>query len=203
MASTPISSKACTSNCTPAARLTPSTSFNNPSKTSRTQRKTRSQYAHSLSLRKIIGNTVNNPLCFSCDEASQKIAYSAGATVVVLEGQNNYRQQTFYRAKSTAVTQSFTTTSAFGSPSTSSRIRSNRTSRESEAPATPGSGTSGGQSDSPTSKNWSSREKIKPVTCLSLSPGGQYLAVGEVKFTPIIYISLTDKMSDRIVSLTS
>lgn len=35
-------------------------------------------------------------------------------------------------------------------------------------------------SDSPSSKTWTSRERIKAATCLSLSRDGRFLAVGEV-----------------------
>lgn len=185
MASTPASNKTNTSTLIPSTRLTPSSSSNSLSTVSRVQKKARRQCAHYLSLKNIIGTTVTNSLGFSCDALSRKIVYVAGTSAVVLSAQDGYRQQKVYRARP-ATTAYVASTTVFGSPSLAqgtAKPRSNRSIRESEngqGLSTSASGNLGGQADSPASKNWSSREKIKPVTCLSLSPGGQYLAVGEV-----------------------
>ena len=36
--------------------------------------------------------------------------------------------------------------------------------------------------DSPSSKTWTARERIKAATCVSFSPDGKWLAVGEVRW---------------------
>ena len=51
--------------------------------------------------------------------------------------------------------------------------------------------------DSPTSKTWTSRERIKAATCLALSRDGRYLAVGETGYAPrVLIFSLQETSSD-------
>ena len=99
--------------------------------------------------------------------------------------------QRFFRARPTAIpltAAAATAATASFSPSTPTntandgRNRTVSSLRDSVAPsfspATPYAGLEWG--DSPTSKTWTSRERIKAATCLSISQDGRFLAVGEV-----------------------
>lgn len=59
-------------------------------------------------------------------------------------------------------------------------------------------------SDSPSSKTWTSRERIKAATCVDLSSDGRYLAVGETGYNPrVLIFSLQDSSSDTpLVSIS-
>lgn len=58
--------------------------------------------------------------------------------------------------------------------------------------------------ESPSSKTWTSRERIKAATCLALSKEGRFLAVGETGYAPRVLIySLEDDSSDSpLVSIS-
>lgn len=102
--------------------------------------------------------------------------------------------QRFYRARPTAVPQSVTGgstggggSSNVGAPSTPTNTANDARNRSiahlrdgavSYSPSTPSGGLEWG--DSPGSKTWTSRERIKAATCLSISRDGRFLAVGEV-----------------------
>lgn len=59
-------------------------------------------------------------------------------------------------------------------------------------------------SESPTSRTWTSRERIKAATCLALSSDGRYLAVGETGYSPrVLTFNLQDDSSDTpLVSIS-
>lgn len=117
--------------------------------------------------------------------------------VVDVDG-NDYAQR-FFRARPTAIPVYNTPSISSSMPSTPKANDSrNRTSlRES------GIGTND-WSDSPTSKTWTSRERIKAATCLALSKDGRFLAVGETGYAPRVLIySLEDCSSDTpLVSIS-
>lgn len=64
--------------------------------------------------------------------------------------------------------------------------------------------TSPDYNDSQASKTWTSRERIKAATCVSLSKDGRFLAVGETGYAPrVLIFSVKDSSSDRpLVSIT-
>ncbi len=185
MSFTPSNSRIFGANTGLGLKLTPS---NSPyPRTPRSPHKSRSTYE--LSLRRIIGTTVCSPVGFDCLSSSKIFAYVAGASAVVIHLDDNLEpSQHFFRARPTAVP-SVTVNDPSGAPSTpkntanDSRNRSVVSLRETvtgHSPATPYQAQLD-WSDSPSSKTWTSRERIKAATCLSISKDGRFLAVGEVR----------------------
>jgi hypothetical protein len=185
---TPSNSRIIGANTGLGLRLTPS---NSPyPRTPRSPYKPRNPYE--LSLRRIIGTTVCSPVGFDCLSSSKIFAYVAGASaVVILLDDNLEPSQRFFRARPTAIP-SIAINDSSAAPSTpkntanDSRNRSVASLREtvnSYSPSTPYAAQSD-WSESPSSKTWTSRERIKAATCLSISKDGRFLAVGEVRSNP-------------------
>ena len=185
MSSTPSNSRTFVANTGLGLKLTPS---NSPfPRTPRSPHKARGLYESGLSLKRIIGTTVSSPTAFDCLSSSRIFAYTAGAAAVVVNVDDTTKySQRFFRARPTAIPQNATTNS-FYAPSTPTHtandgrnraIANLRDSAVPYSPSTPHSSLEGGES--PSSKTWSSRERIKAATCLSISNDGRFLAVGEV-----------------------
>lgn len=122
--------------------------------------------------------------------------------VVDLEGEK-YNQR-FYRARPTAVP-TYNTTSQAHTPSTPTGApKANDSRNRISIPARESSYGVGDWGDSPTSRTWTSRERIKAATCLALSRNGKYLAVGETGYAPrVLIFGLQDSSSDRpLVSIS-
>lgn len=124
---------------------------------------------------------------------------------MVVDVDGDQYTQRFFRARPAAVPV-FSTTSTSQSPSTPSSTpkandRRNRAARDSPRESLYGSGD---WAESPSSKTWTSRERIKAATCVSLSRCGRYLAVGETGYTPrVLIFSLQDTSSDTpLVSIS-
>lgn len=150
-----------------------------------------------LSLRRVVGTTCRSQTGF--DTVNSSFAYVAGGAVVVVSVENETYSQRFYRARPSAVpiyTAVTTTQAATGTP-TNSTPKAND-SRNRVAPSHRDSVY--GQfdwSDSPSSKTWTSRERIKAATCVALSRDGKFLAVGETGYAPrVLIFSLQDASSD-------
>lgn len=186
MASTPVNSRTFAANTGLGLKLTPS---NSPyPRTPRSPNKSRGFYESGLSLERIIGTTVSSPTAFDCLSSSRIFAYTAGAAAVVVnvDDTSNYSQR-FFRARPTAIPLNAIAASS-GAPSTPSntandgRNRAVATLRDSAVPYSPSTPhTTLDWGDSPASKTWTSRERIKAATSLSISRDGRFLAVGEVR----------------------
>lgn len=159
-------------------------------------------YEPRLFLKRVVGTTCTSPTGF--DAAGQCFAYIAGGAVVVVDVQGAEYSQRFFRARpSTAPVYALASTSqASPSPSTTpkandARNRVAKTSRESSYASQDGG-------DSPSLKTWTSRERIKAATCVSLSRDGRFLAVGETGYAPrVLIFNLKDTSSDRpLVSIS-
>lgn len=125
--------------------------------------------------------------------------------MVVVDVHGDRFTQRFYRARPTAVPV-YGTSPVLHSPSTPNSTPKandgrNRASRDSPRDSLYGSGD---WADSPSSKTWTSRERIKAATCLALSRCGRFLAVGETGYAPRVLIySLQDSSSDTpLVSIS-
>lgn len=112
--------------------------------------------------------------------------------------------QRFFRAHPSAVPVFNTASASQASPSPGSTPKANdarnrvaKTSRESLY-------ASSDWGDSPSSKTWTSRERIKAATCVSLSRDARFLAVGETGYAPrVLIFSLKDTSSDQpLVSIS-
>jgi hypothetical protein len=186
MSSTPVNQRIFAANTGLGLKLTPS---NSPyPRTPKSPSKSRGLYESGLSLERIIGTTVSSPTAFDCLTSSRIFAYTAGAAAVVVNADDSPSfSQRFFRARPTAVPLNATSTSS-GAPSTPSNqpgdgrtnraVANIRDSAIAYSPSTPHTSLDWG--DSPTSKTWTSRERIKAATCLSISRDGRFLAVGEV-----------------------
>lgn len=155
-----------------------------------------------LSLKRVVGTTCSSPTGF--DTVHSSFAYIAGGAAVVVDVHGSQYSQRFYRARPTAVP-------VYGispiphSPSTPTSTPKANDSRNRVAASSRDSlyGPSD-WADSPSSKTWTSRERIKAATCLSLSRCGRYLAVGETGYAPrVLIFSLQDNSSDTpLVSIS-
>lgn len=180
MSSTPSNPRTFPANTALGLKTTPA--YSTFPRTIRSPNKTRSIYESGLSLKSVIGTTVTSPTALDSLSSSNLYAYTAGAIAVVVSvSDDGQYSQRFYRARPTA-SPTNTPNTWNGGPSTPSNIPNDsrsRTLRESSSGHLPYHSHSE-YADSPSSKTSSSRERIKANTCLSISPDGNFLAVGEV-----------------------
>lgn len=160
-----------------------------------------------LSLKRVIGTTCTSPTAF--DTAGRCFAYVAGAAVVVVDLDGADYTQRFYRARPTAnpvfhVAPVSPSSSNFNNNNNTTTPKANdaknRVAWRSREPQFGSSDCSG----SSTSRTWTSRERIKAATCLSLSEDGRFLAVGETGYAPrVLIFNLKDSSSDTpLVSIS-
>jgi WD40 repeat protein len=150
-------------------------------------------------LKRVIGTTCVSPTGF--DAVRSSFAYIAGGAVVVVDVDGDKYGQRFFRARPTAVPV-YNTPALSYSTSTPSTPKAND-SRNRMSLRESSFGLSD-WADSPSSKTWTSRERIKAATCLALSKEGRFLAVGETGYAPRVLIySLEDQSSDTpLVSIS-
>ncbi|KAI5462165.1 WD40-repeat-containing domain protein [Mariannaea sp. PMI_226] len=148
-----------------------------------------------LSLKRVIGTTCCSPTGF--DTVNSSFAYIAGGAVVVVDVDGEHHAQRFYRARPTAVP-IYPVTSFQNAPSTPNATPKANDSRGRVAPSFRDSPHNQPDwADSPGSRTWTSRERIKAATCVALSRCGRYLAVGETGYAPrVLVFSLQDSSSD-------
>ncbi|KAG0646220.1 JNK-binding 1 [Hyphodiscus hymeniophilus] len=206
MSSTPTNPRTVAANIG-QLKLTPS---NSPyPRTPRSPNKSRGLYESGLSLNRIIGTTVSSPTAFDSLSSSRIFAYTAGAAAVVvnIDDDSKYSQR-FFRARPTATPFVSANANSFA-PSTpmntanDGRNRTVASLRDSVVPYSPTTPhTSLEWGDSPSSKTWTSRERIKAATCLSISRDGRFLAVGETGYAPrVLIFSLQDNSSDTPLAI--
>ncbi|SPQ27275.1 545119d8-e391-4d74-8e0b-e75eb370e885 [Thermothielavioides terrestris] len=189
---------------TPSSRikLTPSNSPFLVRPAARSPIRSRTPYESCLSLQRVVGTTCSSPTGF--DTVHSSFAYVAGGAVVVVDVSGEHYSQRFYRARPTAVpllaVSPVTNTSS--TPISTPKANDSRN----RAAASPRDSLYGSADwpDSPSSKTWTSRERIKAATCLALSRDGRYLAVGETGYAPrVLIFSLQDASSDTpLVSIS-
>lgn len=206
MSFTPVNSKSFTLNTGLGLKLNPSNSPN--PRTPKSPNKIRALFDTELQLNRIIGTTVSSPTAFDCLSSPRIFAYTAGAAAVVvnIDDTSAYSQR-FFRARPAAAPLIASSATPF-TPSTPTNIANDGKSRAvgslkdlaiQNSPSTPYNSLEWG--DSPSSKTWTSRERIKAATCLSISGDGRLLAVGEVSyecflptFTPAINVLSADRL---------
>ncbi|CAI6252287.1 unnamed protein product [Periconia digitata] len=163
----------------------------------------------SLALRQIIGTTIHSANALDSLPAERSFAFTAGAAAVVAKvGTDHHISQRFFRARPTTNPIN-SSASIYGGPSTPTQNESrNRTAaslRDSAAGASPLGSPAHDWNESPSNKAWSIRERIKTATCVSFSPDGKFLAVGETGYKPrvLIFSLSSDTPSDTpLTSLT-
>ncbi|EAQ84018.1 hypothetical protein CHGG_10422 [Chaetomium globosum CBS 148.51] len=180
---------------TPSNRTKPTPS-NSPfvSRPSRSSIRPRAYYDSCLSLQRVVGTTCGSPTGF--DTVHSSFAYLAGGAVVVVDVSGEHYAQRFYRARPTAVPLLSVSPTTNNSSTPISTPKAND-SRNRAAASSPRDSLYAEWPDSPTSKTWTSRERIKAATCLALSRDGRYLAVGETGYAPrVLLFNLQDASSD-------
>ncbi|KAL6881768.1 WD40-repeat-containing domain protein [Trichoderma longibrachiatum] len=178
-------------------KLTPS---NSPFLTTRrptTPLRGRPVFDSRLSLKRVVGTTCRSPTAF--DAVGASFAYTAGGAVVVVrvDADNRYTQQ-FYRARPN-VASLYAVAASPNAPSTPTTTTTTPKANDSRNRVAAGHRDSHGAPDwaDGMPRTWTSRERIKAATCLSLSPDGKYLAVGETGYAPrVLIFSLQDTSSD-------
>ncbi|KAK4189943.1 WD40-repeat-containing domain protein [Podospora australis] len=171
------------------------------SKHARSPIRPKSLYEPCLSLKRVIGTTCNSPTGF--DTVHSSFAYIAGGAVVVVDVSGENYSQRFYRARPSAIPVFTVSPVSHSSANPNATPKANDSRNRAAASPREGSYTSDWV-DSPTSKTWTSRERIKAATCLGLSRDGRYLAVGETGYAPrVLIFNLQDASSDTpLVSIS-
>ena len=143
-----------------------------------------SLHQSTLSLQTVIGTTTTNPNGFSSHDESRSFALCAGSAAVLaeLDAENNVNQR-FFRARPSATP--INPVTSFYSQSTAPVTPDSRKRSISNLKLSPHTSLYNGSPSNDLAENsspraWSSRERIKAVTSVSISPNGRFLAVGEV-----------------------
>ncbi|OAX84285.1 hypothetical protein ACJ72_01350 [Emergomyces africanus] len=142
-----------------------------------------------LSLQTVIGTTTSNPNGFSFHEPTKSFALCAGSATILAEIDEDLNiSQRFFRARPT--TAPVNPVQSFYNASTPPTTPDTRT-----RPLQPGGRTSvingAAYASSPNaewgentgSRTWTSRERIKAITCVSISPNGRFLAPSSLIFS--------------------
>ncbi|KAJ6155340.1 hypothetical protein N7470_005906 [Penicillium chermesinum] len=188
----------------PSLKITPS---NSPILRPGSRSLSRSSHQSSLSLQTVLGTTTTTPNGFSSHDQSKSFALCAGSAAVLAELDDDANvTQRFFRARPSATSMNPTTSFYNQStppttPDTRSRsIQQIRSNPHLNLPnvATPSSDLP--ENGSP--RTLSSRERIKAVTSVSISPNGRFLAVGETGYNPRVMIFSTAKDASPDVPLS-
>lgn len=137
-----------------------------------------------LALRQVIGTTTSSANAFDSLPSGRCFAYTAGAAAVMafVDEENNIVQR-FFRARPTTNPIN-PSASIYGGPATPTQNESrNRTAASLRDAGFGGSPLASPAAiewpDSPSSRAWTMKEKIKAATCVSFSPDEKFLAIGE------------------------
>ncbi|KAI9697220.1 MAG: hypothetical protein M1836_004784 [Candelina mexicana] len=159
---------------------------------------------HCLFLKQVIGTTTCSPSGFDCLPSTRSFAYTAGAAAIVSTLDEKLEIiQRFFRARPAAIavnnTPSAYSASTPGGAPQETRNRTVASLRDAGIGYSPNASPVGDWGDSPGLKTWTARERIKAATCVSFSPDGRFLAIGETGYNPrVLIFSLADDGSPEI-----
>ncbi|KAK2758340.1 hypothetical protein FQN54_004188 [Arachnomyces sp. PD_36] len=166
-----------------------------------------SSHQSALSLQTVIGTTTSTPNGFSSHEPSNSFALCAGSAAILVELDSDLNiSQRFFRARPMATglntVPSFYNNSSTPpvTPDTRNRpLPSSRSANGSIYLGSPATESADG------GRSWTSRERIKAVTSISISPNGRFLAVGETGYNPrvLIFSTAKDSLLDVPLSILS
>ncbi|KAI1914367.1 hypothetical protein LOZ61_002269 [Ophidiomyces ophidiicola] len=166
-----------------------------------------SSHLCTLSLRTVIGTTTSDPNGFSYHESSRTLALCAGsaAVLVELDDELNIHQQ-FFRARPTATglnpVPSYYNNTQTPPITPDTRPRVLQVAPRLTGGSIPYASTPSKWGEAASSRTWSSRERIKAVTSVALSPNGRFLAVGESGYNPRVLIFSTANDSPPDIPLS-
>ncbi|KAL4785182.1 WD40-repeat-containing domain protein [Aspergillus varians] len=165
-----------------------------------------SLYQSALSLQTVIGTTTTTPNGFSYHDQSKTFAFCAGSAGVLaeLDDDNNVNQR-FFRARPTA--SSINPVTSFYNQSMPPATPDGRAKSLSSIKAAPYNGSYNGSpsaemAEALSPRGWSSRERVKAVTSVAISPNGRFLALGETGYNPRVLIFSTAKDAPPDVPLS-
>ncbi|KKA16819.1 WD repeat protein [Rasamsonia emersonii CBS 393.64] len=164
-----------------------------------------SPHQATLSLQTVIGTTTATPNGFSSHEPTRSFALCVGSAAILAEiDADSTVSQRFFRARPTATPVNPVTSFYNQQPAPTTPDNRNRSTpgRLGASASCYGSSPSGDWADSTGSRTWTSRERIKAVTSVAISPNGRFLAVGETGYNPRVLIFSTAKDAPRDVPLT-
>lgn len=147
-----------------------------------------SPHQSALTLQTVIGTTTATPNGFSSHESSKSFALCVGSAAILAQIETDGTvNQRFFRARPTASPVN-PVVSFYNQPASSPVTPDNRyRSISNRAAASGGLTPSADWTDGSTSRTWSSRERIKAVTSVAISPNGRFLAIGEVCFLNVLF----------------
>lgn len=163
-----------------------------------------------LSLKRVIGSTTTSPNGFDCQASKRRFAYTAGAAAVIADLDDDLRvTQRFFRARPTVSSPNNPLSNvAVGTPTRTineqePRNRAVSSLRDAGIGRDPADSPSRGWTDSPGSKPWAAKERIKAATAISFSPDGRFLAVGETGYKPrvLVFAADDDRSSDSPLAI--
>ncbi|OKL62092.1 hypothetical protein UA08_02978 [Talaromyces atroroseus] len=156
-----------------------------------------------LSLQTVIGTTTTTPNGFSSHETSRSFALCVGSAAILADiDPDGTVNQRFFRARPTA--SPVNPVVSFYNHPTSPTTPDNRVRSIANRLGASGGPSPGGDcADSSGSRTWTSRERIKAVTSVAISPNGRFLAVGETGYNPRVLIFSTAPDAPRDVPLTA
>ncbi|KAI2945492.1 hypothetical protein CBS147321_705 [Aspergillus niger] len=165
-----------------------------------------SSHQTALTLRTVLGTTTTTPHGFSSHEQRRSFALCAGSVAVLVElDDKDCVSQRFFRARPSAA--SVNPVTSFYHQSTPPTTPDSRAKFSSSLRSTAHSNAYNGSpchdtTDPGSPRGWSSRERVKAVTCTAISPNGEFLAVGETGYSPRIMIFSTAKDASSDIPLS-
>ncbi|KAJ5994505.1 hypothetical protein N7451_010229 [Penicillium sp. IBT 35674x] len=202
----PLSAKSKLAGPGASLKITPS---NSPVLRPGSRSPSKSSHQSILSLQTVIGTSTTTPNGFSSHDQSKSFALCAGSAAVLAELDDDANViQRFFRARPSAT--SVNPTSSFynqGTPPSTPDPRSRSLSHIRSNPHlnVPNGSPSNELPDNGSPRAWSSRERVKAVTSVSISPNGRFLAVGETGYNPrvLIFSTAKDALPDVPLSILS
>ncbi|KAJ5569423.1 uncharacterized protein N7459_008853 [Penicillium hispanicum] len=202
----PLSAKSKLAGPGASLKITPS---NSPVLRPGTRSPSKSSHQSFLSLQTVLGTTTTAPNGFSSHDQSRSFALCAGSAAVLAElDEDANLSQRFFRARPSAT--GVNPTSSFYNQATppatpDPRSRSLSHIRSNQHLNIPNASPSSETADNGSPRAWSSRERVKAVTSVAISPNGRLLAVGETGYNPrvLIFSTARDAPPDIPLSILS
>ncbi|KIV87014.1 hypothetical protein PV11_02587 [Exophiala sideris] len=160
-----------------------------------------------LQLHRVIGTTTNSPNGLTCCASTNSYAYCAGAVTVLAKFEPGHApSHRYYKARPTAPSLHPPTSHYENSPVTTPSKRRTTTFTPRKGQDDYNGGSYGREwLDESTSQTWTARERIKTVSCVSMSQDGRWLAVGESGYGPrvLLFSTADDAPCDVPTSIVS